>query len=304
VVRVDETTGSHCINAKTERVTVFVRRVFVEKRGGLFTEDNKAGVLVRVQLGAKNTAGQGQTDPTVQIPSVNMISVKDAANGRVSLALEYAVASDFELTQDKNVTTTMDLFINLARTRSRNSFGEALDLAGSALQLVTLPSNPFVQMGSKFLKFANDTVNSSINSNSTEEIAHIASKFKQGPEPSLDRCKANGNERTGVLAALRSTGASGQPLIPMTNTDRDYCFKYSSGTTFELLAAKRQADGSCPAATSFSAVMNDYVMLLMNAELLESAGKGLATPEARRLTQEAMNRCTTLGLDKFACGVK
>src|SRR5262249_31745863 len=156
---------------------------------------------------------------------------KDDAFGRVSLALEYAVASDFDLRQNDALTTVMDVYINLAKAKGRNGFGDVLDLAGAALQQVTLPGNVFTQVGSKFLKFANEAVDTNIKGDSTEEIAHVSSSFKRGPEGNLDRCKAQGYERTGVIAALLSTGAAGQVLVPTTNTERDYCFRYSSDNT-------------------------------------------------------------------------
>ena len=302
VVRVDDTSGSHCIDATTERISVFVRRVFVERRAGLFSQDNKAGVLVRTKLQAKST-DPNQVEASVQVPSVDLVSVKDDVNGRVSLALEYAVASDFALRQGNNLTTVMDLYINLARTRDRSGFGEVLQLAGTALQQVTLPANVFTQVSSKFLKFANQAVDASINTDATEEIAHISSSFRRGRETNLDRCKAQGHERTGVIAALLSTGAAGQRLVPMTNTERDYCFRYSSGATFELLAGKRGADGSCPAPVAFSAVMNDYVMLIVSAQPVETAGRGIFTEEEfDQIKKESSQRCSDLGLDKSICG--
>ena len=304
VVRVDDSSGSHCIDATSERITVFVRRVFVERRNGLFTQDNKAGVLVRTKLQARSTdANHG--DATIQVPSVDLVSVKDDAFGRVSLALEYAVASDFELRQADNLTTVMDLYLDLAKARGRNGFGDVLDLAGAALQQVTLPGNVFAQIGSKFLKFANEAVDTSIKAGSTEEIAHVSSSFKRGNEANLDRCKAQGYERTGVIAALLSTGAAGQPLVPTTNTERDYCFRYSSDNTYELLAARRGGDGSCPAPPAFSAVMNDYVMLLLSAEPADKAGKsGVPSPTLDRVRRESSQRCAELGLDKSACGAR
>ena len=303
VVRVDDTSGSHCIDADTEKITVFVRRVFVQRKGGLFTQDNRAGVLVRSQLAADSKdPNQGQS--TVQVPSVDMVSVKDDRNGRVSLALEYAVASDLMLSQGSNVTKTMDLYINLAKTRGTNTFGEVLDVAGQALQQVSLPTNPFLQAGSKFLKFANDAVNSSIKAANDDQIAHIASTFRQGKEDNLARCKSAGNERTGVIAAVRSTGAANSALIPMTNTDRDYCFRYSSESTFELLAAKRNTDGSCPAAAAFNGVMNDYVMLLISAEAVSRPGKSVAPDVVSQSKRESASRCANFRLPATACGAQ
>src|SRR6516165_8272157 len=69
VVRVDDTSGSHCIDADTENVTVFLRRVFTERRSGIFNKDNKAGVLVRTQLSAANSDPSSSGQSAVQVPS-------------------------------------------------------------------------------------------------------------------------------------------------------------------------------------------------------------------------------------------
>ena len=186
VVRVDDTSGSHCIDADTEKITVFVRRVFTEKHSGLFTQDNKAGVLVRSQLVA-NSTDQNKAEPSnVQVPSVDMVSVKDDQKGRVSLALEYAIASDFVLSQGNNVTKTMDIYMNLAKSKGKSTFGEVLDLAGQALNQVSLPQNPYTQAGSKFLKFANSAIDTNIKADNDDQIAHIGLlQFKEGEESNL-----------------------------------------------------------------------------------------------------------------------
>jgi hypothetical protein len=303
VVRVDDTSGSHCIDADTEKITLFLRRVFTEKRRGIFTQDNRAGVLVRTQLSAANSDSNSSGQSSVQVPSVDLVSVKDDNKGRVSLALEYSVASGFVLTQGTNATQSMDVYINLATVKGKTSFGDVLDLAGQALQQIPLPPNPYTQAGSKFLKFANDAVNASVNKDNAEQIAHIAMKFNQGAEPDLKKCGSAGNERTGAVAVLRSIGAEGVPLIPVTNTEKLYCFRYSSGSTYELLAAKRADDGSCPAPSSFEGVPNDYVMLLISAQPVKRAGGKAVLPatfEAARKESEA--RCRNFKVSAAACG--
>ena len=301
VVRVDDTSGSHCIDADTEKVTVFVRRVFTEKNKGLFTEDKRAGVLVRSQLTANNTSSNDQS--SVQVPSVDLVSVKDDQKGRVSLALEYAVASSFVLSSGNNITKTMDIYINLAKVKGKNTFGSVLDLAGQALQQVPLPPNPYVQAANKFLKFANDAVNLSIKSDNAEQIAHIGLQFNEGTENDLTKCESAGNERTGAIAVLRSVGAAGEDLIPTTNTQQQYCFRYSSGSTYELLAAKRNSDGSCPASNVFKGVMNDYVMLLISAQPAKKAGKGVNPEAIKKFEDEASARCSNFNLSPKACGL-
>lgn len=301
VVRVNDTSGTHCIDANTEKVTLFLRRVFTEKNKNFFTEDNRAGVLVRAQLSATS---QSSGDSNVQIPSVDLVSVRNDKKGRVSLALEYSIASGFVLTRGSNVTQTIDLYINLAKTKGKTSFGNVLDLAGQALQQISLPANPYLQAGSKFLKFANAAIDSSVKTDNAEEIAHIGMKFNQGPETNLDICESAGNERTGAIAVLRSVGATDVPLIPVTNTERLYCFSYSSNATYELLAAPRRADGTCPPPGQFHGVANDYVMLLISAQPAERGGtKAVPSETVKALQRESGDRCRNFGLPNKACGL-
>jgi hypothetical protein len=304
VVRVDDTSGSHCIDADTEKITVFVRRVFTEKHAGLFTQDNKAGVLVRSQLVANNTDPKQAEPAPVQVPSVDMVSVKDDQKGRVSLALEYAIASNFVLSQGNTVTKTMDIYMNLAKAKGKSTFGEVLDLAGQALNQVSLPQNPYTQAGSKFLKFANSAIDSSIKADNDDQIAHIGLQFKEGEEKDLAKCESAGDERTGAIAVLRSVGAAAADLIPVTNTEQQYCFRYSSGSTYELLAAKRNQDGSCPAPNTFKGVMNDYVMLLISGEPVKKPGKAIPPETMNKLHAESVKRCKAFNLAADACGVQ
>jgi hypothetical protein len=304
VVRVDDTSGSHCIDADTEKITVFVRRVFTEKHSGLFTQDNKAGVLVRSQLVA-NSTDQNKPEPSnVQVPSVDMVSVKDDQKGRVSLALEYAIASDFVLSQGNNVTKTMDIYMNLAKSKGKSTFGEVLDLAGQALNQVSLPQNPYTQAGSKFLKFANSAIDSNIKADNDDQIAHIGLQFREGEENNLAKCESAGNERTGAVAVLRSVGVIGSDLIPVMNTEQQYCFRYSSGSTYELLAAKRSQDGSCPAPNAFHGVTNDYVMLLISGEPVKKPGKAIPSETINKLHAESSKRCKEYKLPAAACGIQ
>jgi hypothetical protein len=303
IVRVDDTAGSHCIDRESESVTIFLRRVFTEKNKTLFTDDKKAGVLVRSQLSATSSDPKSTDQPNVQVPAVDLESVREDRLGRVSIALEYAVATDFVLKQTDSTTKTIDLYINLAKVKGRNGFGSVLDLAGQALNQVTIPPNPYAQAASKFLKFANSAIDTSLKGDNTEQIAHLGLKFRQGKEPDLKACESAGNERTGAIAVLRSVGTKNAELIPISNTEAQYCFRYSSSSAFELLAAKRNADGSCPAPQSFTGVSNDYVMLLLSAQPVSSNSKAaikMKKPEAI----ESRDRCRDSHLPMSACGLK
>lgn len=295
VLRVDDPSGSHCIDADSEKITIYLRRVFTQRRSGFFTQDNKAGVIVRTQL----SGDANGVSLAVTIPSMSLVSVENETNGRVSLALEYAIASNVALSNNGAVITDLDLRIDLAKTRSRTTFGEVLDLAGKALEKATIPANPLALAGSKLVNFANSAVGTSLGADQHEEVAQIASHFRRGAEPDLNRCRSNNFERTGALVVLRATGAPKLALIPLSNTERDYCFRYSSSSTYELLAAQRMPSGNCPTGTSaYAGVNNDYVMLLINATPIGRSGRAANDP----VLTESARRCKALGLDSALCG--
>jgi len=301
VVRVDDTSGTHCIDATTEKVTLFVRRVFVEKKKGWFTEDKRAGVLVRSQVAGTITTPQGTQQASVTVPAVDMVSVEEDPRGRVSLALEYAIASGFVLKQNDTLTSAMDLYMNMAKSKGKTSFGDVLELAGKALSQLPIPPNPYTQIGSKILTFANNAVDSGITNDSADQIAHIGLQFHEGAQTDIKACESAGYERTGAIAVLRSVGVQGQELVPMTDTEKQYCFRYSSGSTYELLVAKRKPDGSCPDPSAYNGVPNDYVMLLISAEPAPKAGKSVVSPDEAH--KEAQSRCDNQHLPPAACGL-
>jgi hypothetical protein len=297
VIRVDDPSGSHCIDAASEEVTIHVRRIFFEKTEGLFTEDSRAGVLVTAKLTGRSTG----PSVDVQIPSVNLVSVKDEKSGRVSLPLEYQIASYLTLDQEDVLTTDIELSISLAKTRGKNTFGEILDLAGKALSKLAIPGNPYIETTNKFLGFANAAINDTTTKQLNVPFAQVSLAFNKGKESDINRCKSAGKERTGAIAVLLSRGLHNAELIPVTDTDQLYCFKYSSASTYELLAA-RKTGGQCPALESaYRAVNNDYVMFLISAHT-SSVGFVTQTDQQQEI-EESRRRCAAFGLEPQACGV-
>lgn len=298
VVRVEDPSGSHCIDATTEAITIHVRRIFIEKRQWLFTQDARAAVLVSAKL-----TGRG-TGPSVdlQIPSITILNITEEAPGRVSLPLEYQIASDLPLAQDRLITTDIELGMSLAKVRARNWFGELIELAGRTLGKLPVPNNPYVDVANKFLAFANDTIQTTVSSQLSTPFAQVSLAFNRGREPDIRRCASAGKERTGAIAVLLSTGLQGADLIPVVNTEQHYCFKYSSFNTYELLAAERTDDGSCPTDNSrYSGVNNDYAMFLISAQARRETA---ATPsELAKQIDESRERCLAFHLEPKACGV-
>jgi hypothetical protein len=291
-LRVEDPSGSHCIDATSEDITLHVRRVFTEKTSGVFTEDNHAAVIVT----AKMTAGAEQ----VESPSVTLVSIKDERDGRISLPLEYSIASYLHLAQDKKTITEVALIVSLAKTRDSNAFGEIIEVASKALSQLPIPPNPYSLAASKLLAFANDAIADQKKKKLDEPIAQLLLAFNKGKETDLNKCHNKGKERTGVIALLQDKGAEGKELVPITNTEKDYCFKYSSANTYELLAAKRREPGKCPTDADYKAVYNDYVMFILSAN---TSGKAILDKDKSHIN-ESSQRCKALKLDAKFCGIK
>ena len=66
VVRVQDPSGSHCIDATTDAITLHVRRIFTQKTSGLFTQDARAGVLVSATM---TGSGSGSSVQVKTLPS-------------------------------------------------------------------------------------------------------------------------------------------------------------------------------------------------------------------------------------------
>jgi len=297
IVRVEDPSGSHCIDAEKEDVTIHLRRIFIEKVKDFFTEDSRAGVLVTAKLTGR-TKGPSVS---VQTPSVTLVSIKDEKAGRISLPLEYEIASELSLKQDEIVTTNISLAISLAKREGETSFGKIVDVAGKALSKLPIPNNPYVDATNKFLNFANDAIGAATANGEEFPIAEIALSFQRGREMDLEKCRGAGHERTGVVAVLLSSGEKGGKLIPTVDTDRQYCFKYSSTNTYELLAAQR-VGGSCPSdAGAYSGVLNDYIMFFISAN--PNANGFSIQSQKQEALAESRRRCNSAKLEPQACGL-
>lgn len=68
IVRLKDPSGSHCIDGSKEQATLLIKRIWTEKTDGIFTDDSKAGAIVRTDL---------DSGVKTQIPSVSFASIAD-----------------------------------------------------------------------------------------------------------------------------------------------------------------------------------------------------------------------------------
>jgi hypothetical protein len=294
-VRLKDPSGAHCIDGSKEQVTLLIKRVWTEKTSGIFTEDNKAGVIVKTDL--------DNGESKAQIPSVSFASIADDRNGHVSLAFEYSVMKRFVIKQGDHQTSDVNLDVFLAKTRGRNTFGEIIDVAGKALAQLPVPANPYTTTATQFLKFANDSIDKATSDDIENQIAKINLHFSDREISDLGVCHSQGNEYTGGVAVLLSTGEDGATLIPIQDAEKNYCFSYSSQSIFGLTAVKMPQNHTCPTdATQYSEVPNDYILFLLNAETVVHPHAALSVvTRARVQHQESLKRCKFFGVSSDLC---
>lgn len=296
IVRVQDPYTSHCIDASTEQVTFLLKRVWTEKKEGIFTEDNKAGAVVRTDLDSG--------DNKAHIPSVSLASIADDQSGHVSLALEYPVMRRFVLKQGQNLTTNVSVEMYLAKKRGRNTFGEIIDVAGKALAMLPVPANPYTTVAQQFLTFANNAIDKAVADDIENKIAQINLNFADRKVADLDRCHSGGYEFTGAIAVLLSTGKENTALIPIEDADKKYCFSYSSASVFGLTAVAKPASGRCPKEqAAYSEVPNDYVLFVLNATTTPATARGSERDSQyyQRLVKESRDRCSFYGISRTDC---
>ncbi len=237
-------------------------------------------------------------DQKAHVPSVSLASIADDKQGRVSLALEYAVMKSFSLKRDAVTTSGVGVSVTLAKTRGRNTFGDILDIAGKTLALLPIPANPYTPVAGQFLKFANDSIDKATANDNQNLIAQLSLNFADHPIADIKACHSAGYESTGGIAVLLSTGQEGATLIPIEDADKKFCFSYSSESVFSLVALERPTSGTCPTdLTQYSEVPNDYVLFILNGEAGPRASRNLTLAQRA----ESQKRCQFFQIPNSMC---
>ena len=261
IIRIPTPTNARCINARTDEVTISLRRIITQKTGGFFTQDNKAGITVLSTLNADGTS-------PAKTPSVNLVDIKTEPKGQVSLPLEYPIASQLALKQGNLITKNMQLDLYLNKTRGANTFGTVLTTAGDILGKLPIPANPYTTVTNQFLQFANQTIQNESKDAGARLFASITLQFNNRDEPNIQTCLDNDHQPTGAIAVVSETGAHGANPLPVANLNKNYCWRYTTDTNYEIQYVAKPASGICtslPAGAAWAELPNDYVMLIVSA---------------------------------------
>lgn len=262
IVRIPTASSARCINAKTDEVTVTMRRIITTKTGNIFTEDKRAGVTVITTL---NSDG----NPQSKTPSVNLVSIEDEPKGQVKIPLEYPIASLLSLSQDSGKTFTKNMLLELYldKPRGKTTFGEVLDSAGNVLGKLPLPPNPYVTAANTILQWANTAITNASKDNGGQLFASITFQFNNRDQPNIQQCRDDGFETTGAVAVISPAGSDQDgPVLQLGNLDQKYCWRYATNNTYEVQYAPKPRTGCTDLAdNAFKEVPNDYVMVLVAA---------------------------------------
>lgn len=261
IIRIPTPINARCINSKTDEVTISLRRIITQKTGGFFTQDNKAGITVMAILNADGTS-------PAKTPSVNLVDIRTEPKGQVSLPLEYPIASQLALKQGNLITKNMQLDLYLNKIRGANTFGTVLTTAGDILGRLPIPANPYTTVTNQFLQFANQTIQNESKDSGAKLFASITLQFNNRDEPNIQNCLDNDHQPTGAIAVVSETGAHGPKPLPVANLNKNYCWRYTTDTNYEVQYVAKPTSGLCaslPASAPWAELPNDYVMLIVTA---------------------------------------
>lgn len=261
IVRIEDHAASRCINSSTDRITMHLRRMVVDKDVGVFTEAKEAGLLVNTSISGED---EKTTPKKVSFPRIYSVTVAPYAAGYVSLPIEEKLFSRFPLTNEGNLYDTVEVEFTIIAKRDKNPFGVALSVLADISKNLPAPINPFSDGFKYFSDYANKVVEGSLSKEN-----NVAQSSKEGKITlafsSTATCGAD-QEKTGTLAVVR--GAKGKESDGFVNIKKDYCWRAEFKPVFTLKFANPEKGIECHAILDekFQQVNNPYIAFYLNAD--------------------------------------
>ena len=72
---------------------------------------------------------------------------------------------------------------------------------------------------------------------------------------------------------MSETGAHGENPLPVANLKKDYCWRYTADTNYQIEYVHKPATDVCtslPASAAWAELPNDYVMLLISTATVQT----------------------------------
>lgn len=260
IVRVEDGSTSRCINASTDRITMNLRRLVIDKDVGIFTEDKLAGVLISTIISGDEITGIPRK---VSFPRMYTVTVAPYAAGYVSLPVEEKLFSRFALTNDGNSYDTAELEFSIIFKRDKTPFGIALSALEDISKTLPTPINPFSESFKYFAQYANKVVDGSLS-----KEHNVAASSREGKIimtfSSTGTCTGD-QEKTGTLAVVK--GAAGKESDGYVDIKKQYCWTAELKPVYTLKFAPPKGTGCKDIASdAFKRVSNPYVAFYLNAE--------------------------------------
>lgn len=261
IVRIEDQAASRCINSSTDRITMHLRRMVVDKDVGVFTEAKEAGLLVNTSISGED---EKATPKKVSFPRIYSVTVAPYASGYVSLPIEEKLFSRFPLTNEGNLYDTVEVEFTIIAKRDKNPFGVALSVLADISKNLPAPINPFSDGFKYFSDYANKVVEGSLSKEN-----NVAQSSKEGKITlafsATATCGAD-QEKTGTLAVVR--GTKGKESDGFVNIKKDYCWRAEFKPVFTLKFANLEKETECHALLDgkFQRVNNPYIAFYLNAD--------------------------------------
>ena len=261
IVRVEDSATSRCINSTTDRITMNMRRLIVNKDVSVFTEDKTAALIVSTVISGEDG---GLSPRKVTFPRMYTVSVVPYSKGNTSLPIEEKLFSRFPLTNSGNSYDTAEIEFTILAKKGKAPFGVALSALADISKNLPAPINPFSEGFKYFSDYANKVVEGSL----TEEN-NIGQQSKEGKIllsfSSTGTCTGD-QEQTGTLAVV--SGVDGKESDGFVDIKKDYCWKADLRSVFTLKFASKASGSTCAAIAegSYNRVTNPYIAFYLNAE--------------------------------------
>lgn len=261
IVRVEDGSASRCINSTTDRITMNLRRIIVNKDIGFFTEDRAAAVIVNTTISGEEG---GATQKKVNFPRMYVVNTASYLQGYTSLPIEEKLFSRFSLTNSGNSYDTAEVEFTVLAKKGKAPFGLALSALADISKSLPTPMNPFSEGFKYFSDYANKVIEGSLNENN-----NIGQQSKEGKITlsfsSTSTCTGD-QEYTGTLAIV--SGVKEKDTDGFVDIKKDYCWKAVFKPVFTLKFAPKPTNSTCAGVAEglFKQVNNPYLAFYLNAE--------------------------------------
>ena len=295
-IRIADGSTSRCIDPRSDRLWVTLRRLIVDRSKGFLRKDTSVALILNASVKV-----QPATPKPISFPLISEATLRGYSEGQVSVPVEYSIVDGLLLNQDEVLYTGTAIEMTILNKRGKTGWGKALQALSETANKLPIPSNPLTQTGTYLLDFANAAVSKDIedqNSDDKAKSATLALNFD--PTGACGGGADSDFESTGTLAILQQLGVRGPGYVPIDQTN-EYCWDADLRPAFILKAAPKDSSKECDDPTyepNYVQVRNNYVAFFVNAVATSSVLGGPASDDDRDL---ALRRCRANGVDGGDC---